>query len=57
MASAPAGACHKDPNFAVICSFIERYGEILGLPELSFIDLEKDLENSKQGRCKMAICV
>lgn len=46
---ATSSACHKDPNFAVICSFFERYGELLGLPDLTFEDLENHLENRTEG--------
>lgn len=49
MASTGDEECHSDPNFAVICSFLDRYGEILGLPEVSFTDLAKYLEDSKTG--------
>ncbi|XP_060032678.1 remodeling and spacing factor 1 isoform X2 [Erinaceus europaeus] len=35
------GAC---PNFAVVCSFLERYGPLLDLPELPFPELERVLQ-------------
>ncbi|KAM8977682.1 remodeling and spacing factor 1 [Pelodytes ibericus] len=38
------GACS---DFAVVCSFLERYGVLLDLPELSFSDLEEALEETK----------
>uniref|UniRef100_A0A8C1JHH2 Remodeling and spacing factor 1-like n=1 Tax=Cyprinus carpio TaxID=7962 RepID=A0A8C1JHH2_CYPCA len=34
------------PSFAVICSFVERYGALLDLPELSFPELERSLQES-----------
>lgn len=37
----PAGAC---PNFAVVCSFLERYGPLLDLPDLPFPELERALQ-------------
>ncbi|XP_063807363.1 remodeling and spacing factor 1 isoform X2 [Pseudophryne corroboree] len=39
----PAGAW---PDFAVVCSFLERYGAALDLPELTFPELEEALEES-----------
>ena len=49
VASDAASDIHKDPNFAVICSFIERYGELIGLPDLSFSDLQKHIEDNRSG--------
>ncbi|XP_026075674.1 remodeling and spacing factor 1-like isoform X2 [Carassius auratus] len=34
------------PSFAVICSFLERYGALLDLPEVSFPELERSLRES-----------
>uniref|UniRef100_A0A673K6S4 Remodeling and spacing factor 1-like n=1 Tax=Sinocyclocheilus rhinocerous TaxID=307959 RepID=A0A673K6S4_9TELE len=34
------------PSFAVICSFLERYGALLDLPEVSFPALERSLQES-----------
>ncbi|KAL0973112.1 hypothetical protein UPYG_G00199120 [Umbra pygmaea] len=39
-----AGLC---PNFAVVCSFLERYGPVLGLPKLTFLQMERYLGNSR----------
>lgn len=50
MASAVESLCHKDPNFAVICNFWDRYGEMIGLKETSYADLERWLEDTKQGK-------
>ncbi|MCJ8742248.1 hypothetical protein PDJAM_G00079950 [Pangasius djambal] len=41
-ASSP-GLC---PSFAVICSFLERYGALLDLPELTFPQLERYLQET-----------
>ena len=49
MAAAGESTCHSDPNFAVICSFLEKYGELLGLPDISFVDLQSYLEDTKVG--------
>ncbi|XP_054611519.1 remodeling and spacing factor 1-like [Dunckerocampus dactyliophorus] len=42
-ASSPPGLC---PNYAVICSFLERYGALLDLPELTFPQLERYLRDT-----------
>ncbi|KAM9333695.1 remodeling and spacing factor 1 [Pholidichthys leucotaenia] len=34
------------PNYAVICSFLERYGALLDLPELTFPQLERYLQDT-----------
>ncbi|XP_030055943.1 remodeling and spacing factor 1 [Microcaecilia unicolor] len=34
------------PDFAVVCSFLERYGALLDLPELTFPELERVLQES-----------
>ncbi|NXN92849.1 RSF1 factor, partial [Rhinopomastus cyanomelas] len=41
-----AGPCCPGswPNFAVVCSFLERYGALLDLPELPFPELERVLQ-------------
>ncbi|TNM85257.1 hypothetical protein fugu_009435 [Takifugu bimaculatus] len=42
-ASSSLGLC---PNYAVICSFLERYGALLDLPELTFPQLERYLQDT-----------
>ncbi|XP_019385979.1 PREDICTED: remodeling and spacing factor 1 [Crocodylus porosus] len=36
------------PNFAVVCSFLERYGPLLDLPELPFPELERVLQPPRE---------
>uniref|UniRef100_A0A8C8RQN0 Remodeling and spacing factor 1 n=1 Tax=Pelusios castaneus TaxID=367368 RepID=A0A8C8RQN0_9SAUR len=36
------------PNFAVVCSFLERYGALLDLPELPFPELERVLQPPRE---------
>ncbi|KAM8814734.1 remodeling and spacing factor 1 isoform 3-T3 [Rhynchonycteris naso] len=43
-AAAPPGCPGSCPNFAVVCSFLERYGPLLDLPELPFPELERVLQ-------------
>lgn len=45
--SSSPGLC---PNYAVICSFLERYGALLDLPELTFPQLERSLQDTSSGR-------
>ncbi|KPP71327.1 hypothetical protein Z043_109772 [Scleropages formosus] len=46
-ASAAAGSCPGlCPSFAVVCSFLERYGSVLDLPELTFPQLERYLQET-----------
>lgn len=46
-ASSSPGLC---PNYAVICSFLDRYGALLDLPELSFPQLERYLLDTSSGK-------
>ncbi|ELU12025.1 hypothetical protein CAPTEDRAFT_94680 [Capitella teleta] len=39
---------HNNPHFAVVCSFFQRYGLILGLPDLSFNQLQVWIEDTRQ---------
>jgi len=43
----------KDPNFAVICSFLTKYGTLLGLSDVSFDQLEKWIEDTRYGECRI----
>lgn len=49
MAAKEEDGVHNDPNFAVICSFLDKYGELLGLQELSFAVLQTYLEDTRYG--------
>ncbi|KAM4794753.1 remodeling and spacing factor 1 [Rhinophrynus dorsalis] len=46
VAPAAPSAAGAWPDFAVICSFLERYGTALDLPELTFPELEEALEET-----------
>ena len=43
----------KDPNFAVICSFLTNYGTLLGLTDVSFDQLEKWIEDTRYGEWRV----
>lgn len=40
----------SSPGFAVLCSFLERYGSALDLPELNFSQLERYLQETSAGK-------
>uniref|UniRef100_A0A4W4HIQ7 Uncharacterized protein n=1 Tax=Electrophorus electricus TaxID=8005 RepID=A0A4W4HIQ7_ELEEL len=40
------------PSFAVVCSFLERYGTALDLPELTFPQMERYLQETSSGEAK-----
>lgn len=52
-ASSSLGLC---PNYAVICSFLERYGALLDLPELTFPQLERYLQDTSSGEAVKLHC-
>ncbi|KAL0973111.1 hypothetical protein UPYG_G00199100 [Umbra pygmaea] len=50
MAASAAAQCSNPglcPSFAVVCSFLERYGPVLDLPQLTFPQMEMYLGNSR----------
>uniref|UniRef100_A0A3Q3QNL3 PHD-type domain-containing protein n=1 Tax=Monopterus albus TaxID=43700 RepID=A0A3Q3QNL3_MONAL len=51
-ASSSPGLC---PNYAVICSFLERYGALLDLPELTFPQLERYLKDTSSVGLRLGV--
>lgn len=49
MATEDESVCLSNPNFAVICSFLDKYGETLGLPTVGYKDLQEWIEDAKDG--------
>lgn len=45
------------PSFAVVCSFLERYGAVLDLPEMSFPQMERYLRDTSAGKSPAAVPV
>ena len=47
-----ASACQRNPHFAVICSFLQQHGALLGqgIEDIAFDDLESYLEETKKGK-------
>ena len=46
----------KDINFSIICSFLEKFGNEIDIPEMSFVDLERDIANVKCCEFALFIC-
>lgn len=44
-----AASAAVGPSFAVICSFLERFGSLLDVPEMSFPQLERYLQDTDSG--------
>lgn len=49
MAAENEATCESDPNFAVICGFLEKFSGSCGLTNIDFLDLQQMLENTQEG--------
>lgn len=45
------------PSFAEVCSFLERYGAALDLPEMTFPQMERYLRDTKTGEGSLLVVV
>ena len=56
--AAAAGPSHRNPHFAVICSFLQQHGALLGqgIEDIAFDDLESYLEDTKKGMLGVEFC-
>lgn len=52
MASENEASCVTDPNFAVICSFLECFGKSCGIEYPAIAQLQEMLENTQDGESK-----
>lgn len=43
--------CVNDPNFAIICAFLHKFGATCNISYPSINDLQKMLENTDEGEC------
>lgn len=57
MASEFDASCENDPNFAVICAFLEKFGKQCGLPSIDFLELQQMLENTDEGKYQTSVIV
>lgn len=48
--TATASSCLNDPNYAIICVFLEKFGAHLKIEHPDFLQLQKMIENTDEGR-------
>lgn len=48
--SKDASSCINDPNFAIICAFLQKFATKLNVEYPNFLDLQKMIENTDEGR-------
>ncbi|CAH1126968.1 unnamed protein product [Ceutorhynchus assimilis] len=48
MASDSEATCEEDPNFAAICAFFEKFGQLIGITDVDFCELQSMLENTHE---------
>lgn len=45
-----SSSCLNDPNYAIICVFLQKFGGQLKIEHPDFIRLQKMIENSDEGK-------
>lgn len=55
MASEADASCESDPNFAIICAFMEKFGELCGIGSIDFVELQNMLENNQEGNVNRVV--
>lgn len=48
----PASSCLNDPNYAIICVFLQKFGSLLKIEHPDFLRLQKMIENTDEGKAK-----
>lgn len=43
-------SCLNDPNFAVVCAFLQKFSTKLNIEYPNFTDLQKMIENTDEGK-------
>lgn len=46
-------SCLNDPNFAVICAFLQKFSTKLNIEYPNFNDLQKMIENTDEGESSL----
>lgn len=48
----PSSSCLNDPNYAIICDFLQKFGGLLKIEHPDFLRLQKMIENTDEGKAK-----
>lgn len=46
----PSSSCLNDPNYAIICVFLQKFGGQLKIEHPNFLRLQKMIENTDEGK-------
>lgn len=46
----PTSSCLNDPNYAIICVFLQKFGGHLKIEHPDFLRLQKMIENTDEGK-------
>lgn len=47
-----SSSCLNDPNYAIICVFLQKFGSLLKIEHPDFLRLQKMIENTDEGKAK-----
>lgn len=51
-----APSCLNDPNYAIICVFLQKFGALLKIEHPNFVRLQQMLENTDEGKVISFVC-